>query len=77
MNVNDVGVGSLGGQEGSPDRGGSLVIRTWLERSELSPRFRARITYGPVADAELTTLSAADPEQVLSIVRQWLLTQTG
>jgi hypothetical protein len=47
-----------------PDPGGTLVIRTWL-------------TYGPAVGGDQTTVYAANPDGALSVVRQWLQTQTA
>ena len=60
-----------------PDPGGTLVIRTWLESGEVPPGFRARITYGPAVGGDQTTVYAANPDGALSVVRQWLQTQTA
>jgi hypothetical protein len=54
---------------------GTLVIRTWHEREE-APGLRARITYSLGPGDEPSIVASADPEQVLSIVRQWLFDQT-
>lgn len=79
MRMDDVGAGFDAGQEGHPGvpDGGTLVIRTWHEHQAQPPEFRARITYGPALRNERTTVSAADPDQVLRVVQQWLLTQTA
>jgi hypothetical protein len=55
---------------------GTLVIRTWYEPDQVSG-FRARLTYGRGPGGEANTFSSADPEEVLSIVRQWLFAQPG
>ncbi|MDQ0078275.1 hypothetical protein [Arthrobacter oryzae] len=55
---------------------GTLVIRTWHEPDQ-RPSFRARITYGEEPSGERRTVSTADPEKVLSVVRQWLSGQTN
>jgi hypothetical protein len=77
--MDDVGAGPDAGQEGHPGvpDGGTLVIRTWHEHHAQLPGFRARITYGPALGNEHTTVSTADPDQVLRVVQQWLLTQTA
>jgi hypothetical protein len=54
----------------------TLVIRTWNEPNQKSG-FRARITYIQHPGDQPTTVSTADPEEVVSVVRQWLLTQSG
>lgn len=64
-------------QESSPAAGDTLVIRTWLEHGEAPPSFRARITYGAGVEAGQTSVYAADPDKVLSLVRQWLQAQTA
>lgn len=77
--MDDVGAGPDAGQEGHPDvpDGGTLVIRTWHEHPAQLSGFRARITYGSASGNEPTTVSTADPDQVLRVVQQWLLTQTA
>ena len=77
------------GQSGSADDGtdsvqpqsltgaqGTLVIRTWWEPHHVHG-FRARITSTQVPDAGPTAVTATDPEEVLAVVRQWLLTRPG
>ena len=54
---------------------GTLVIRTWHEPDQ-RPGFRARVTFSQAPDDEPSTVSTADPDEVLSVVRQWLLAQT-
>jgi hypothetical protein len=51
---------------------GTLVIRTWNETDQ-TPGFRARLTYSKTPGGEPGTISAVDPDEVLSVVRQWLL----
>jgi hypothetical protein len=53
---------------------GTLVIRTWHE-SDQTPGFRARVTYSRTPGDEPSTVSTADPDEVLSVVRQWLSAQ--
>ena len=53
---------------------GTLVIRTWYER-ERAPGFRARVTYSGVPGDEPGVVASADPDEVLTIVRQWLSDQ--
>ncbi|RKR13711.1 hypothetical protein [Arthrobacter oryzae] len=53
---------------------GTLVIRTWHEPDQ-TPDFRARISYSQAPGDEPTTVSTANPDEVLSVVRQWLLDQ--
>lgn len=55
---------------------GTLVIRTWDEPDQM-PGFRARLTYSQTPDGVTTTVSTADPEEVLRIVRQWLNARPG
>lgn len=55
---------------------GTLVIRTWREPKH-SHGFRARVTAIQVPDAEPATVTTTDPEEVLAVVRQWLLAQPG
>lgn len=50
---------------------GTLVIRTWHEPDQ-TPSFRARVIYSQTLDGEPSTVSTADPDEVLSVVRQWL-----
>jgi hypothetical protein len=49
----------------------ALVIRTWNEPDQ-APGFRARLTYSQAPDEEPRTISTADPNEVLRLVRQWL-----
>jgi hypothetical protein len=49
----------------------ALVIRTWNEPDQ-APGFRARLTYSQAPDDEPRTISTADPDEVLRLVRQWL-----
>lgn len=77
--MDDVGSGPDAGREGDsgvPD-GATLVLRTWHEYNPPLLGFRARITYGPASGHEHTVVYAADSDQVLGVVRQWLLTQTA
>ena len=53
---------------------GTLVIRTWHEPDQ-TPGFRARIIYSQAPGDEPTTVSTADRNEVLSVVRQWLFAQ--
>jgi hypothetical protein len=53
---------------------GTLVIRTWHE-SDQTPGFRARIIYSRAPGDEPSTVSTADQDEVLSVVRQWLFDQ--
>lgn len=55
---------------------GTLVIRTWDEPDQ-TPSFRARLTYSRAPDDVPGTVSTADPEEVLRLVRQWLSTRPG
>jgi hypothetical protein len=55
---------------------GTLVIGTWNEPNQNSG-FRARITNIQHPGDQPTTVSTADPEEVVGVVRQWLLTQSG
>lgn len=48
----------------------TLVIRCWEEKGHPEP-FRARVTYSCAKDLE-TNQYAANAEQVLTIVREWL-----
>lgn len=50
---------------------GTLVIRTWHEPDQ-TPGFRARISYSQAPGDEPSTVSTADPDEVLSVVRHWL-----
>lgn len=55
---------------------GTLVVSTWSESNE-EPHFRARVISGESPGGRPITVLAADPEEVLSIVRQWLYRQHG
>ena len=59
----------------APASGGTLVIRTWIE-ADGDPAFRARVTFseGPGRHG---SLAAADREQVVQAVREWLWDQNG
>lgn len=54
---------------------GTLVIRTWYEPDQV-PGFRARVTYGQTPGNEPNTVSTADPDEVLNVVRKWLFSQS-
>lgn len=55
---------------------GTLVIRTWWEPDH-AHGFRARVTSTPLAEAGPTTVTTADPEEALAVVRRWLLARPG
>ena len=55
---------------------GTLVIRTWDEPDQ-TPSFRARLTYSQAPDDDPTSTCTADPEELLSVVRQWLSARPG
>jgi hypothetical protein len=55
---------------------GTLVIRTWYEPDQVHG-FRARLTYSRGPEGEPDSVSTADPDEAVSIVRQWLLSQPG
>ena len=52
----------------------TLVIRTWHEPDQ-TPGFRARIIYSQAPGDEPSTVSTADQDEVLSVVRRWLFSQ--
>ena len=54
------------------DPGGALVVRVWRE-DDGHERFRARITLGSGEGLEPRTVVATSPDEVLEIVRAWLL----
>jgi hypothetical protein len=54
----------------------TLVIRTWHEPDQ-TPTFRSRVTYSETPSGEPSTISTADPDEVLSVVQQWLAGQTN
>jgi hypothetical protein len=56
---------------GATERVGVLVIRAWRETGGEQP-FRARVTYGLVADDAPATVVMADPDEVVDTVRRWL-----
>lgn len=70
------GISDSGGTESAMPYMGTLVIRTWYEPDQV-PAFRARLTYSRRPDGESNTVSTADPDEALSIVRHWLFTQPG
>ncbi|MET3176759.1 UNVERIFIED_ORG: hypothetical protein ABIB52_004634 [Arthrobacter sp. UYCu721] len=53
---------------------GTLVIRTWYEPDQVQG-FRARVLYGQGPGNEPNTVSTADPDEVLNVVREWLSSQ--
>ncbi|CAH0272360.1 hypothetical protein SRABI26_03700 [Arthrobacter sp. Bi26] len=53
---------------------GTLVVRTWHEPDQ-TPSFRARVTFSQAPGGEPITVSTADPDEVLSVVRGWLFAQ--
>lgn len=55
---------------------GTLVIRTWDEPDEV-PAFRARLTYSRGPNVEPNMVTTADAGEALSIMREWLLSQSG
>jgi hypothetical protein len=55
---------------------GTLVIRTWYDSAQ-PPGFRARLTYSQDLDDEPVTVATADPDEVVIVVRNWLMTQPG
>jgi hypothetical protein len=55
---------------------GTLVIRTWYEPDQV-PGFRARLTYSRDPEGEPNTVSTANRDEALRIVRQWLIAQSG
>lgn len=64
------------GQRKTGRPAGTLVIRTW-SGSHQTPAFLARVTYSQGHDGEPILVTTADPVEILSIVREWLSTQTG
>ena len=58
------------------DPGGALVVRVWRE-DDGDERFRARITLGSGEGLEPRTVVATSPDEVLEIVRTWLLMATA
>jgi hypothetical protein len=57
-------------------RAGTLVIRKWTEPHQVEG-FRARLTYSDELEDEPKTFSSADPNEILAIVGEWLLAQSG
>lgn len=55
---------------------GTLIIRTWNEPGQVTG-FRARVTYGQTPGSGPSTVSTADPDEVLRVVREWLSAQPG
>ena len=55
---------------------GTLVIRTWWEPDHVHG-FRARVTSTPPVKAGPATVTSADPEEILAVVRRWLLARPG
>lgn len=77
--TSDNGASGMSDQNGT-DSGtppmGTLVIRTWYEPDQV-PDFRARITYSQEPDDDPATVVAANPDEALSVVRQWLFARPG
>lgn len=57
------------------DPGGALVVRVWRE-DDSDEHFRARVTLGSGEGLEPRTVVATSPDEVLEIVRAWLLLST-
>ena len=78
MTKDDPPAGTAG--EVQPDQAapamGTLVIRTWNEPDQ-TPSFRARLTYSQAPDDQPSSTLTADPDEVLSVVRQWLNARPG
>lgn len=55
---------------------GTMVIRTWIESGHLGG-FRARIIYGQTPGFDQSTVTTADPNEVLKVAQHWLATQSG
>lgn len=54
----------------------TMIIRRWQEPDH--PRgFRARIIYGQTPGIARSTVSTADPNEVLRVVQEWLAAQPG
>jgi hypothetical protein len=49
----------------------TMVIRVWMEPGD-GPALRIRMTFGGDASAESTTVVAADADQVVTTVQNWL-----
>ncbi|HEY9356637.1 MAG TPA: hypothetical protein VIQ52_10070 [Arthrobacter sp.] len=65
-----------GTDSGAPSQAqGTLVIRTWWEPDHVQG-FRARVT-SQLPESGQTTVTTADPEEVLAVVRRWLLARPG
>lgn len=54
----------------------TMIIRRWQEPDH-PQGFRARITYGQTPGIARSTVSTADPNEVLRVVQQWLAGQPG
>jgi hypothetical protein len=55
---------------------GTMIIRTWRESGHLGG-FRARIIYGQTPGIDQSTVTTADPNEVLKVVQHWLAAQSG
>ncbi|MCU1519557.1 MAG: hypothetical protein JWQ75_4278 [Pseudarthrobacter sp.] len=78
MKIEDGQSGSAGGPgtDSAAPSLGTLVIRTWWEPDH-AQGFRARVTSTRLPETGSTTVTTADPEEVLAAVRQWLLARPG
>jgi hypothetical protein len=59
----------------TPERTGALVVRAWVEPGSDGAALRARITYSAdlaSTEQEDTVRVAADREQILGTVNEWL-----
>jgi hypothetical protein len=54
----------------------ALVIRTWNEPDQ-AHGFRARLTFSEEPGQDPRTISSADADEVLRLVRQWLNARSG
>jgi hypothetical protein len=54
----------------------TLVISVWREPDHVAG-FRARVTSRQLPGNEPTTVTAADRDEVLAIVRHWLFARSG
>lgn len=68
------GISAQEGADSAMPPMGTLVMRTWYEPDQV-PAFRARLTYSQGPQNEPNTVATADPDEALSIVREWLFAQ--
>lgn len=54
----------------------TIIISRWYEPGH-TQGFRARMTFGQTSGTARSTVSTADPDEVLRVVQEWLAGQPG